>query len=95
MNTITSLWLRFDSVLATIIFFAYFVIDALYVYYTYSVVKKNPFAAATSGFVIHLLLAVGIISYVENYLYVIPLAFGSWCGTYFVVAREKLNRRPE
>lgn len=91
MDTVFQSWSRFDMTLGTIIFFAYLVIDALYVYYTYSVVKKRPFSAATTGFVMHLLLAIGVINYVENYLYVIPLALGSWCGTYLVVAREKLN----
>jgi hypothetical protein len=89
MHNITTLWSQFNISLALVIFIAYLIIDALYVYYTYSIVKKHPASAASSGFIIHILLAVGVVNYVENFLYVIPLACGSWCGTYLVVLREK------
>jgi hypothetical protein len=91
MEKLTLLWSQLDIILAVIIFFAYLVIDGLYVFYTYSIVKHRPFSAATISFVMHFLLAVGVINYVENYLYVIPLAMGSWCGTYLVVVREKIK----
>lgn len=89
MEKFLLLWKNFDFILAGIIFLAYFIIDALYAYYTYSVVKKKPFIAATTGFFMHFLLAIGVINYVENYLYVFPLAMGSWLGTYLVVLNEK------
>ena len=83
---------HFDIVTAVLIFAAYLVIDGLYAYYTYAVVKKDPFAAATTGFVMHFLLAFGVINYVGNFLYVIPLAMGSWVGTYLMVRRERDRR---
>ena len=82
-------WKEFNYMIALAIFASYFVIDGLYAYYTFSVVKKKPFSAATTGFVMHFLLAIGVINYVNNFLYIFPLALGSWFGTYFVVAREK------
>ena len=91
MEKILSLWASLDVTLVIIIFFAYLVIDGLYVFYTYSIVKHKPFSAATISFVTHFLLAVGVVNYVENYLYVVPLALGSWCGTYLVVIREKIK----
>lgn len=90
MEKLFLLWEQIDMARASIIFFAYLVIDGLYVFYTYSIVKHKAMSAATSSFVMHFLLAVGVISYVENYLYVVPLALGSWCGTYLVVARERI-----
>ena len=93
MEKIANLWINFDIWLAFIIFFAYLIIDGLYAYYTYSVVKKKPFASATTGFIMHFLLAVGVINYVNNFLYIIPLACGSWAGTYLVVYREKRKEK--
>lgn len=98
MEKIINYWNNFDIFLALFIFVAYFIIDGLYAYYTFSVVKKKPFAAATTGFIMHFMLAFGVINYVNNFLYVIPLALGSWFGTYLVVWMEKnnikfLNRR--
>lgn len=85
----TDLLQHFDFGLAVLIFVAYLVIDALYAQYTYAVVKKNPMQAANIGFLMHFLLAFGVINYVGNFLYVIPLALGSWAGTYLVVRRQK------
>ncbi len=79
----------FSFGLAGLVFGAYLVIDALYAQYTYSVVGRKPIQAANIGFIMHFLLAFGVINYVENFLYVIPLALGSWAGTYLVVWREK------
>ena len=78
----------FDIALAFLLFMAYIIVDGLYAYYTYAIIKRTPFRAATSGMVIHFILAFGVISYVENFWYVIPLACGSWVGTYSVTRYE-------
>ncbi len=78
-------WEAFNVVTATIVFAAYIVVDGMYAYYTLAVAEKRPFRAATTGSLMHFLLAIGVLSYVENYLYVLPLALGSWIGTYVVV----------
>ncbi|MFA6183488.1 MAG: hypothetical protein WC682_00105 [Parcubacteria group bacterium] len=93
MDNLINHWKIFNFALAGVIFFSYFIIDGLYAYYTYSVIKKKPFASANTGFVMHFLLAFGVINYVNNFLYIIPLALGSWCGTYVVVLMEKNNIR--
>ena len=79
----------FDIRIGLGIFVAYMVIDALYVMYTYSIMKKEPALAATMGAVMYFLMALGVINYVNNFLYIIPLVAGSWLGTYIVVSREK------
>jgi len=80
-------WETFHIVTALGIFIIYIILDGMYAYYTLAVSEKRPLQAATSGAVMHFLLALGVLSYVQNYLYVIPLALGSWIGTYIVVKR--------
>jgi hypothetical protein len=68
-----------------LVFLVYVVVDALYAYYTLQVAGRRPYAAASAGAVMYFLLAIGVLSYVHNYLYLIPLALGSWVGTFLVV----------
>lgn len=85
MERITTSISSLDITVAFGVFLAYAIVDGLYVYYTLTVTRKKPAAAATSGILIHVLVIFGVLSYVENILYVIPLVFGSWLGTYFTV----------
>ena len=78
----------FNFKIALIIFAAYIIVDGMYAYYTIQVTKRKPFSAATTGALMHFLLAVGVLNYVQNYLYLIPLALGSWIGTYIVVKKN-------
>lgn len=86
---ISSAWLSFDFKIALIILIAYVIVDGMYAYYTLQVTKRKPFSAATTGALMHFLLAVGVLSYVQNYLYLIPLAIGSWIGTFVIVKKEE------
>jgi len=80
---------NFSFVTAFLIFIAYFFADALYAYYTLSVLSLKPYTSATVGALMYFLLAFGIINYVNNYLYLIPLVLGSWLGTFIVVSVKK------
>lgn len=75
----------FSYLLGVGVFVAYVLVDGLYAYYTITVVNREPVRAATTGAAMHFLLALGVLSYVKNYLYIFPLAMGSWMGTYLVV----------
>ena len=75
----------FSFLTAISVFFAYILIDTLYAYYTIVVTKQRPLAAANAASLMYFLLAFGVLNYVQNYLYVIPLALGSWIGTYMTV----------
>ncbi len=75
-------WNDFSWIIAIGVFATYFVADALYAHYTLAVAEHRPVAAANTGALLHFLLALGVLSYVENYLYIFPIALGSWCGTY-------------
>ncbi|MEY4723766.1 MAG: hypothetical protein RLZZ324_1279, partial [Candidatus Parcubacteria bacterium] len=77
--------LGFDWPLAVLVFFTYAVIDAMYAWYTLVVTARRPFASANVSFLMHFLLAFGVLTYTSNPLYIIPLACGSWVGTFLVV----------
>lgn len=79
----------FDMKIGLLLFFAYMAIDALYASYTYLLIKKSPARAATVGAGMYFLIAFGVVNYVNNFFYVIPLVAGSWIGTYIIVLREK------
>lgn len=82
---ILSHWQSFDLKIASVVFVAYLLVDAMYAYYTITVTKKKPFMSASVGALMHFLIAFGVLNYVQNYLYIIPLALGSFIGTYLVV----------
>ena len=82
---ILSHWQSFDFKVAAVVLIAYLLVDAMYAYYTLAVTRNKPVAAASVGATMHFLIAFGVLNYVQNYLYIIPLAVGSWFGTYFVV----------
>lgn len=80
---------NFDFRLALFVFIAYILVDGLYAKYTIDVTRFNAYKAATTGTIIHFLLAFGVINYTQNWLYVFPLAVGSWIGTFWTVRKEK------
>jgi uncharacterized membrane protein YfcA len=86
--------MEFSFLTAGLIFFAYILIDGMYAYYTQAIVKKRAFVSATTGALMHFLIAFGVLNYVQNFLYVIPLALGSWIGTYLVVKRDSGSTIP-
>ncbi len=90
-GTITASWIALDLGFALALFAAYIVVDALYAEYTLRVMQYKEYSAATIGAVIHLILAFGVLQYVQNFLYVIPIAAGSWVGTFIVIRRERLR----
>jgi len=85
LESLTSKWRDFDTTIALIIFVAYIIVDGAWAYYTIAVQERKALRAATLGSVMYFLLALGVLNYVHNYLYLVPLALGSWLGTYIVV----------
>jgi hypothetical protein len=72
-----------------LLFGGYVVVDGMYAYYTLAVVKRRALAAASTSFIMHFILAAGVFSYTKNFIYVIPLALGSFVGTYLVTRFSK------
>ena len=89
MASLIDAWVEFDLLLAVGIFAAYFVLDILYVYYTLAVTRLQSIAAANTSLLIYLIAAFGVINYVGNYLYIVPMAMGVWLGTFVTVYWEK------
>lgn len=72
----------FNYLIAAGLFLSYLIVDGLYAAYTLSVVDRKAFVSANISFIMHFILAIGVISYTENFWYVVPLACGSWIGTF-------------
>lgn len=89
LPSIHNAWGSFSYLSAVVILVAYFVLDALYAFYTIKVTEKRPFSAASIGALMHFILAFGVLSYVQNFLYVIPITIGSWFGAYTMVRYER------
>jgi uncharacterized membrane protein len=88
MEKLITHWQTFDFTIAVVVFVAYILIDGMYALYTQSIAKKKPVTAASVGAIMHFFIAFGVLNYVQNFLYIIPLAIGSWIGTYYVVKRD-------
>jgi hypothetical protein len=67
------------------VFVATLCIDALYALYMMRLSEKKAFQSALFGSLIHILTAFTVISYTENYIYIISLVLGSFVGTYITV----------
>lgn len=89
LNYLSESVLSFNWLLALGVCIAYFIVDAMYAYYTLAVTQRRAISAATTGALMHFLLALGVLSYVQNYLYIIPIAIGSWLGTFYIVSKDK------
>jgi len=91
LESLSSSYAQFNWLIAFGVLIAYVVVDALFAYYTLAITKRRAVAAATSGALMHFLLALGVLSYVQNYLYILPIAIGSWIGTFLIMHREETN----
>ena len=56
--------------------------DAVYVMFTSAVVARKRVPAATWSSIWYLLSSFAVISYTENWVYVVFAAIGSWIGAY-------------
>lgn len=92
MNPITEVFSTFDPFIAVSILLVYTVSDALYAKYTLDVANYNEYNAASVGVIIHFFIAFGVINYTQNWLYIFPLAIGSWIGTFYMVRKKRLNK---
>ena len=79
----------FSMVTALCVFLAFFATDWLFTEYTLCIVELRKFKAATIGALITLLGAFGVVSYVANLWYVVPMTIGGWLGTYLSVWRRE------
>ncbi len=81
----------FNWAIALSVFAAYCSIDWLFTLYTISIVERKKLRAANFGVGIYILGAFGVINYVGDWRYVIPMCAGGWVGTYVSVWREAVK----
>lgn len=70
---------------AVLVFGVYVVFDILYALYVLCVSRKQAVAASAISSVLYSLGAYGIMTYLHNPWYVMPLACGAFLGTYIAV----------
>jgi hypothetical protein len=75
------------------LFFASFALDAVFALYTLSVMKHKALQAGTWSLFTYLLMAVGILNFVNNRWYIVPLSLGAFGGAYAVVKWESLKKK--
>ena len=76
---------EFHPLTALTVFCTYVAIDMLYAWYILCVSARRPWASACLGAGIYTLAAFGVLSYSKNPIYILPLACGSFLGTYLTV----------
>lgn len=74
-----------DLATVAIIFVTYVAIDMLYAWYVLAVSSRKAFSAAALGAALYSLGAFGVMTYSKNVFYILPLACGSFLGTYLTV----------
>jgi uncharacterized membrane protein YhaH (DUF805 family) len=87
------MWLvQIDPLVAAGVVVATALTDACYVAFTSAVVARRRLPAATWSSIWYLLSSFAVISYTNNWLYVLFAAAGSWIGAY--VSMTFLHRPP-
>ena len=71
-----------DPLTATAVLAATAATDAVYVMFTSAVVARKRVPAATWSSIWYLLSSFAVISYTENWVYVVFAAAGSWIGAF-------------
>ena len=75
----------FSWTTALIVFVVYVFFDILYALYVICVSRQQALAASAISSVLYSLGAYGVMSYLHNPWYLIPLACGAFIGTYIAV----------
>lgn len=75
----------FNWTTALIVFVVYIFFDILYALYVICVSRQQAIAASAISAVLYSLGAYGVMNYLHNPLYLIPLAIGAFIGTYVAV----------
>ncbi len=81
----------FSWSVALLIFTAYCFADWLFTIYTVSIVSRRKLLAANVGVGIYIMGAFGVVNYVADWRYIIPMCVGGWVGTYVSVWHEAVK----
>ncbi len=86
---------HFNFSYGILLFFIALILDAVFALYTFSVTKHQPMKAGLYSALTYLLGALGIVSFVNNKLYVIPLSLGAFLGAFLIVEKEKRDTKKD
>lgn len=75
----------FNWATAATVFVVYVLFDILYALYVLCVSRRQAWRASMISSVLYSLGAYGVMSYLENPWYILPLAAGAFIGTYVAV----------
>lgn len=76
---------NFSWLTAVTVFVVYVFFDILYALYVLCVSRKQALAASAISSVLYSLGAYGVMNYLDNAWYLLPLACGAFIGTYLAV----------
>jgi hypothetical protein len=80
--------MEFNWLGAVGLFFASAALESIFALYTLAVTKHRAMEASVWSLVSYFLLALGILNFIHNKWYVVPLSLGAFGGTYVVVTWE-------
>ena len=83
-----------DPLTAAAVLVATAATDAVYVMFTSAVVTRRRVPAATWSSIWYLLSSFAVISYTENWVYVVFAAAGSWIGAFASLSFVRRPARP-
>ncbi len=75
----------FNPLQALLVFGVYVVFDILYALYVLCVARKQALRASAISSALYSLGAYGVMTYLENPWYLVPLALGAFLGTFLAV----------
>ncbi len=84
--------MEFNWLIGVGLFFAATLLDAIFALYTVAVINTKPLRAASLSFLTYTLEAVGVVNYVHDKWYLLPLAAGAFSGSYIVVKWEAVKK---
>lgn len=86
---------HFNFGYSVVLFIVALILDAVFALYTLAVTKHQSVKAGILSALIYILSAFGILSFVNNKLYVIPLSLGAFFGAFLIVEKEKRDNKKE
>lgn len=76
---------------AILLFGLYLVFDSLYTLYVHAISQYKALRATVLSMVIYLISVYGTIEYINNFVYILPIALGGAIGTYITIRITKRN----
>ena len=76
---------EFNWLICVAIFMGYCMLDWLYALYITAITDRKKLFAANVGVGLYILSAYGVMNYVADWRYVVPMCAGGWLGTYLSV----------